>query len=54
MSTHIGRRTFATIHYSELDNAFIMAVTGHKKESSFLKYVNKSNDSHVDPIMHYY
>lgn len=40
VSAHTARRTFATILY--LNSApikFIMEVTGHKKESTFLKYI---------------
>jgi integrase len=54
ISTHIGRRTFATNHYGEIPTPIIMAVTGHKKESTFLRYINKSDDSHIDTFLDYY
>ena len=54
ISTHIGRRTFATNHYGEIPTPIIMAVTGHKKEATFLRYINKSDDSHIDTFLGYY
>jgi integrase len=36
MSTHIGRRTFASLHYGKIPTPVIMRVTGHSKESTFL------------------
>ncbi|UMB60264.1 site-specific integrase [Lutibacter sp. A80] len=54
ISTHIGRRTFASNHYGKLPTPIIMKVTGHKKESTFLTYVNKGDDSHIDAFLEYY
>jgi len=54
LSTHIGRRTFATLHYGSIPTPIIMAVTGHKKESTFLGYINKSDDSHINTFLDYY
>jgi integrase len=54
LSTHIGRRTFATLHYGVIPTPIIMAVTGHKKESTFLGYINKSDDSHINTFLDYY
>ncbi len=39
VSSHICRRTFATIHYGRLDTLAIMQITGHKTEKQFLDYV---------------
>ena len=41
---HTSRRTFATILYlKKVPINFIMKVTGHKKESTFLKYIKLGN-----------
>ena len=41
ISSHDGRRTFATLAYlnSDLQIRDIMQFFGHKKESTFMKYV---------------
>lgn len=54
LSTHIGRRTFATLHYGKLPTPIIMKVTNHAKESTFLKYINQSDDSHIDAFSEFY
>jgi integrase len=54
MATHIGRRSFATNHYKKLPTPIIMGVTGHSKESTFLAYINKSDETHVDAFIEYY
>ena len=54
ISTHTGRRTFATLHYRIIDTPDIMRVTGHKKESTFLQYINQNNDDHLDTFIDYY
>ncbi len=54
ITSHTGRRTFATIHYSKIPTPLLMKVTGHKKESTFLEYINQSQENHVDIILDYY
>ncbi|WP_282069198.1 tyrosine-type recombinase/integrase [Olleya namhaensis] len=54
ISSHTGRRTFATLHYSKIPTPLIMKVTGHKKESTFLEYINQDQDNHVDILLEYY
>jgi len=54
ISSHTGRRTFATLHYSKIPTPIIMKVTGHKKESTFLEYINQDQDAHVDILLEYY
>jgi len=54
ISTHIGRRTFASNHYRNLPTPIIMKVTGHSKESTFLTYINQSDDSHIEAFLEYY
>ena len=40
VTSHIGRRSFASNYYGKLNQQLIMSVTGHKTEASFLKYIN--------------
>lgn len=54
ISTHTGRRTFATLHYGKIPTPIIMRVTGHKKESTFLEYINQNNDDHLDKFLDFY
>lgn len=39
ISTHTCRRSFASNLYGKIPNGAIMAITGHSKESTFLKYI---------------
>jgi len=41
VSSHIGRRSFATNHFGKIPTPIIIAATGHKSESIFLKYIGK-------------
>ena len=54
ISTHIGRRTFASNHYGRIATPIIMKVTGHTKEGAFLTYINQSDDSHIEAFLEYY
>ena len=54
ISTHIGRRTFASNHYGKIPTPIIMRVTGHSKESTFLTYINQTDNSHIDTFLEYY
>ena len=54
ISTHIGRRSFASNHYGKIPTPIIMKVTGHSKESTFLTYINQSDDSHIDTFLKFY
>lgn len=45
ISSHIGRRSFATNNYGKIPTVFLMNMTGHSTEQMFLKYIGKgSND----------
>ncbi|WP_033961250.1 tyrosine-type recombinase/integrase [Psychroserpens jangbogonensis] len=49
IATHTCRRTFCMMYYGgEMTNAEIMRVTGHKKEATFLAYINKTDDTHIE------
>ena len=45
VSSHIGRRSFATNNYGKIPTVLLMNMTGHGSESMFLTYIGKgSND----------
>ena len=43
VSSHIGRRSFASNYYGEMPTPFIMYMTGHKTEKMLLNYIGKSD-----------
>lgn len=48
VTSHIGRRSFATNLYGKLPNKVIMACTGHTTETQFLKYIKTTNDEFAE------
>ncbi|ATP58403.1 hypothetical protein CPT03_19020 [Pedobacter ginsengisoli] len=48
ISTHTARRSFATNLYGVVPNNTIMAITTHKTEAAFLRYLRKSNQEHAE------
>jgi hypothetical protein len=47
VSTHIGRRSFATNFYTKIDTTLLMSQTGHKSERQFLEYVGKKDKTNA-------
>jgi len=43
ITSHIGRRSFATNFYGKISIARLMAATGHSTEAMFLTYIGKTN-----------
>ena len=43
VTSHIGRRSFATNHYGKIPTSYLIYVTGHSSEEMFLNYIGKSN-----------
>lgn len=43
VSSHIGRRSFATNNYGLIPTVFLMNMTGHSSEAMFLTYVGKGS-----------
>lgn len=43
VTSHIGRRSFATNLYGKMPTVYIMSATGHLTEKSFLKYIDKKS-----------
>jgi len=43
VTSHIGRRSFATNFYGKIPTTYLIYITGHTTESMFLNYIGKSN-----------
>ncbi len=41
ITTHIGRRSFATNYHGQIDTVLLISATGHATEVQFLRYVGK-------------
>jgi integrase len=54
LSTHTGRRSFASNHYGKFPIEMLMLVTGHKSIPQFLEYVGENPDEHVSTLNQYY
>ncbi len=51
VTSHIGRRSFASNHYGQLPTEVVMLVTGHDTVRQFLDYVGKDPEEHI-VLMH--
>lgn len=54
VSTHIGRRSFATNHYGKLPTPVLMSATGHTTEKMFLNYIGKSSIDNAEILRNYW
>jgi len=43
VTSHIGRRSFATNFYGIIPTSYLIYTTGHSTEAMFLNYIGKSN-----------
>ena len=50
VSSHICRRTFATLLYGKLPNKNIMAITTHATETQFLKYIKTTKEEFANNL----
>lgn len=50
ISSHIGRRSFATNFYKKIPTYDVMFMTGHKTESEFLRYINETSEDRAHDI----
>jgi integrase len=50
ISSHTCRRSFASNLYGKLPNMVIMAITGHRTETQFLKYIKITNMEHAETL----
>lgn len=54
VSSHIGRRSFASNNYGTIPTSFLMYVTGHSTEANFLTYIGKSNKDKAMEMTYYF
>jgi len=54
VSSHIGRRSFATNFYGKIPTSFLIYITGHSSEQIFLTYIGKSNKDLAKEIFNFF
>jgi integrase len=54
ITSHIGRRSFATNLYGKIATPIIMAATGHQSEKMFLNYIGKSQSDRAKSLSKYF
>jgi integrase len=54
VTSHIGRRSFATNFYGKIPTTYLIYITGHSSESMFLNYIGKSNKDLALEISNYF
>ncbi len=54
VTSHIGRRSFATNFYGTIPTTYLINVTGHSTEAMFLNYIGKSNKDLAMEITNYF
>ncbi|WP_336664084.1 phage integrase SAM-like domain-containing protein [Elizabethkingia meningoseptica] len=54
MTSHIGRRSFATNFYGKIPTPLLLHATGHSPEQMFLEYINKADNEHIVSLSNYF
>lgn len=54
VSSHICRRTFATLLYGKIDTLTIMKITGHQTEKQFLGYIKVTPKEYAQKLKDYW
>jgi integrase len=54
ITSHIGRRSFATNFYGTIPTTYLIYVTGHSTEAMFLNYIGKSNKDLAMELTNYF
>ncbi|WP_449388823.1 tyrosine-type recombinase/integrase [Chryseobacterium lineare] len=54
ITSHIGRRSFATNFYGKIPTSLLMEATGHSTEQMFLRYINPMDNSKVVSLSGYF
>jgi len=54
VSSHIGRRSFASNFYGTIPTTYLINVTGHSTEAMFLNYIGKSNKDLAMELTNYF
>src|SRR5690606_17356340 len=53
ISSHIGRRTFATNNYGIIPTPYILVMTGHQTPQMLMKYIGKIEEQHSIELSNY-
>lgn len=54
VTSHIGRRSFATNFYGKIPTSYLIYITGHSSEAMFLQYIGKSNKDIAMELTNYF
>jgi integrase len=54
VTSHIGRRSFATNNYGIIPTALLIGVTGHSTEQMFLEYIGKTDTQKAMALAEYF
>jgi hypothetical protein len=54
ITSHVGRRSFATNFYGTIPTTYLINVTGHSSEALFLTYIGKSNKDLAMELTNYF
>lgn len=54
VTSHIGRRSFATNNYSIIPTSILIYMTGHSTEQMFLEYIGKTDDDKAMQVAEYF
>ncbi|MDV3560671.1 integrase [Elizabethkingia anophelis] len=54
VTSHIGRRSFASNHYGRIPTPLLMTATGHGTEQMFLKYIGKIDNQKSNALADYF
>lgn len=54
VTSHIGRRSFATNNYGKIPTPLLLYATGHSTESMFLKYIGKNDQDNALELAKYF
>lgn len=54
VSSHIGRRSFASNNYGKVPTSYLTYMTGHSSELQFRKYLGKTNDDIATEVAKYF
>jgi integrase len=54
VTSHIGRRSFATNNYGKIPTSLLINVTGHTTEAMFLEYIGKTETEKAKQLAEYF
>lgn len=54
VTSHIGRRSFATNYFGVIPTRLIMSATGHAKEDMFMKYIGKTQTEQAKELFNWF